>query len=299
MAATIISSSKLMWPLTTKSRVSAMANFRSTVFVLLAGYVSLLPDSVAAQLSSVVDQYLNGGLELGRSKLVLKQFKAPLPANDTSACLAFLEAIAEDGLSVSERTRKNDLADWMLQRREHVVVTTEVLLEIIDDEAQDLIWREYCVQKLAMAFAHQEQSVELRIACIDVLERYAADSRISFSGSALLGLYRLHQAESSDVSKERTVELAEAVLISSDYPTANKVSALQIAGLLGSSEALEYARSVLADTKFPLQLRVSAVALLGSAGNESDLIELRGLSRSLDYRLRNAAESAILNLSKK
>lgn len=272
-----------------------MIGFRRYASVLFA---SLFVIVESASASDSVLAYLSSDTSLKEGKRLLADFRAPLAAEHEARCLEFLQhSFPEDEVAIG-RVRQNDLADWLIQQPAHTEACTEILLEVVGDETADLLWREFCVQKLALALEQSTLSAERAGQCLEVLIAKANDTRISFSGSALLGLYRLSKQDPPLIDPQRVATLAEHVLSTSGIANANKVTALQVAGLSGSERAVRMARAYIGDSTIAMQLRVSAVALIGRAGNEDDLTELKRLARSLDFRLRKAAESAILNLTK-
>lgn len=245
--------------------------------------------------SGLVDAYIGFDMPLQGHTYILAKFEAPLTDEEEQKCLSFLKYKFPEETITSGRFRQNNLADWMLQRPAHLEATTQVLLEIIYDESADLLWREFCIQKLALAISQPGLSGRSQAECYKTLEKMAADARISFSGTALLGLYRLHKADSEKLPAEAILPLAEDVLKQSKFPMANKVTALQIAGLLGSEEALEYARSIVQSDE-NIQLRISAIALLAKRGNAKDLKAIKSLNQSKDLRLRQSSRAAVKKL---
>ncbi len=239
----------------------------------------------------LVDAYIGFDQPLQGHSHILAKFEAPLASEQEKRCLTFLKHKFPEETIAFGRFRQNNLADWMLQQSEHVETTTEALLEIIHDESADLLWREFCIQKLALAISQPGLSGRLQAECYKTLERMAEDSRISFSGTALLGLYRLHKTDSERLPAEGILPLAETVLRQNEFPMANKVTALQVAGLLGSREALEYARAIVQSDE-NIQLRISAIALLGQQGNSEDLKIIKRLNQSKDLRLRQSSRAA-------
>jgi hypothetical protein len=244
-----------------------------------------------------VEAYLSDGTSIRQGKILLGKFRAPLSKVDEQRCLDFLTYIfPEDQVDIG-RVRQNDLADWLLQQEKHVLPTTETILGVIADESADLRWREFCVQKLALAIEQPFLEALVKEKCIEILREKAGDPRISFSGAALLGLLHAVRVDESLMEMSTLAELAEHVLNTSDFATANKVTALQVAGLAGSEQAVELARAYLLDDTMPIQLRVSAVALLGQKGDQQDVTKLEPFINSPDFRLRKAAEAAVLLLT--
>jgi hypothetical protein len=150
---------------------------------------------------------------------------------------------------------------------------------------------------LALALEEELVREDLTGRSLDALIENAGDKQISFSGTALLGLYRLSQKAEPLVEAKEVLSLAEHVLEESGYANTNKVVALQVAGLSGSDHALDLARSYVADQSATIQLRVSAIALLGSRGDKDDIAAIKPLTQNLDFRLRKAAQAALLKLT--
>ena len=160
--------------------------------------------------SGPVDAYVASDTTLSESRNLLTKFAAPLSDEQEQACLSFLKHRFSEDTLASGRVRQNNLADWLLQRPEHVNTTTQVLLEVIHDESfEDLLWREFCVQKLSLAVLQEALSKPLEADCYEALEQMSADARISFAGTALLGLYRLHVADPVMLPGERILPLAK------------------------------------------------------------------------------------------
>jgi len=257
--------------------------------------VSLLAD--ASVELGVVDRFVSDTASLKEARSLLKDLKSPLSAQEEARCLQFLKQTFTEDLAANGRTRQNDLANWLLDQPQHVNPSTEVLLEVISGEDMDIRWREFCVQKLALALEQPVLRSSLADQCVAALIEKAGDPRISFSGTALLGLYGLSKKTDPLVDKDQVMRLAEYVLKEDKFPSANKVTALQVAGLTGSEAALSLARAYSLDSSLAIQLRISAIALLGSRGNPDDISKLNPLTQSVDYRLRKAAQAALRKLS--
>ena len=245
--------------------------------------------------SECVDDYIGLDSPILKHRHILRDFEAPLTNEDEQKCLSFLKHRFSEATIASDRVRQNDLADWMLQRPEHVNSTTKVLLELIYDESADLLWREFCIQKLALAASQPGLSKPLKSKCCETLTDMAGDVRISFSGTSLLGLYRLHISNPEQVPANQIISPAENVLMHPGFPDANKVTALQIAGLLGSPYALEYARESVRAGK-NIQLCISSIALLAQRGDAGDLSLLKALNDHKDLRLRKSSRAAVKRL---
>ena len=247
--------------------------------------------------SEPVIQYLDDETPFRECKRLLSEFSSPLSSETEARALRFLRHSSGENKSAYKLGRQNDLADWLLQQEEHTNACTAILLEVIADEKAEIQWREYCIQNLALALDQPVLNQEMTEQCLATLVEKSTDPRISFSGTALLGLYRCSQKSDPLIDSEDLAELAEYVLAASNFANANKVTALQVAGLSGSETALLMARKYVTDSSMPMQLRVSAIALIGRKGGQKDIPLLNNLTESLDLRLRKAAESALQKLT--
>ena len=76
------------------------------------------------------------------------------------------------------------------------------------------------------------------------------------------------------------------------FPEPNKITALQVLAEFRQIEALNLAREILnADTS--VMLRVSALGVLGQIGQSTDRDILSAYAKSSEFRLRQAAQSAL------
>lgn len=224
----------------------------------------------------------------------LAEFPEPLSEDELARCLRFLQAHYDRTEYPLLIVRQNDLADKLLQSPSTVDSALTVLLSVLEDLDAELLWQEYCLQKLALAYEQSALSEDMRAHLLEVLRQQAGNTQTSFSGTALLGLYRVR--EQAGLLPDELIEMARYILKHSDYAVANKVTALQLAVLLGDRTALEQARQWMADPALTVQLRVSAIAAIGSAGSAQDATQLEALLKHPDLRLRRASQTALKKL---
>lgn len=243
-----------------------------------------------------VKRYLDSEIQLVRADLLLKDFPERLSPAQTGACCHFLRRNFNHETNEWLIVRQNDLSDRLLQRKETADAISEALLHVLDDPGADLLWRDYCLQKLPMAFEQEALPEKRRAAIIASLVEYAGDVRVSYSGTALLGLYRLRESPHAP-DRQILVKLATNILDHRKYALANKITALQIAVLLGDADALNQAREIVETSDEPIALKISAIAALGQGGvplHDMPLIESH--SEDLDFRVRRAVQTARNNL---
>lgn len=245
--------------------------------------------------SDVISDYIGFDATIDKHRYILEKFEAPLSDADERKCILFLKQKFSQERIAARRFQQNNLADWLLKQPDHVEVTTQALLEIIYDESADLLWREFCIQKLPLAVTQSNLSLPLKEKCYQTLEQMAASSKISFSGTALLGLYRLQTSGTEMQLTETILQLAETVLKQPEFAEANKVTALQVAGLLGSEYALNYARDLI-QSDAGIQLRASAIALIAKRGASEDLKNIKILNDHRDLRLRESSRAAVAQI---
>lgn len=222
----------------------------------------------------------------------LARFPAELNHNEIERCLDFLKKKFNHVTDELFIVRQNNLADLLMQREATAIETTNVLIDLILAESTDLLWRDYCLQKLPLIFDLESapKVVELRV--IETLKRFAGDLRSSLAGTSLASLYRLRDQPDSPDFVSETIALSRAVLDTPQHTISNKVTALQVAILLGDAEALSTARSYVYDDGISAQLKISAIASIAQRGDASDLSLIEPLEDSLDLRLRTAARAA-------
>ncbi len=272
-----------------------MSRMRTAIISSFLAGLCLLVLRVEA---GVVEDYVRGeAFNSGRSALKLEDFPEDLSARELATCLAFLEARQDGKYYRLDVVRQNDLADWLLQHGDYAGRTADALLSVIVDESQQGLWREYALQKLAVAYQKESVSTETRARCLETLFSLTGDSRRAYAATALLGLYRIHVetpvGEQSPLDIEALVAAAKAIIDGTEFSSANKVTALQIGALLGDAGTLEVARRILRDEGADMQLRTSAIATLSRKLNADDRRIVSGLVRHPDYRIRKAAQAAL------
>lgn len=247
----------------------------------------------ASELSVPVKVFLEGDYDLAAVQARLDALPAALTEGEINALVDFLRvgATEEEAMWL---LRQNDLADRLLQRDDTVEATVRVLIAVIPDEKQSVVWRDYSLQKLPLAYANVDETVQQKI--LETMWLRVEDSTASLSGTSLLGLHRLYLTKVSAVQGEKVCASALRILTGSGYAEANRLTAMQIAAHHRSAEALEIARSWLNEPRTAVSLRVGGVAALGLAGKPEDAELVKRFLDSPDYRLRQAAQFAIKSL---
>lgn len=244
--------------------------------------------------AGAVTLFVNEELSHAMAMRQLATFPEGLSEQELALCLRFLERPFDPQEQSLLIVRQNDLADWLLQRPATVGPALRVLLAVLEEGAAGLQWQDYCLQKLPLAYEQPSLTEDLQAQVIHALRHYVRNPQSSFSGTALLGLYRLRA--SAPMETAELIEMAHHILEHSAFATANQVTALQLAVLLGDPVALEQARRWIADEDTAVQLRVSAIASVGSKGSAADAARLEPLLKDPDLRLRRASRAALAKL---
>lgn len=253
--------------------------------------LSFIPAEAASHAVSI---FTDPGQTHPAALRALEQFPKALTEEDTDRCLRFLAARFDQAKRPRLIVRQNDLADRLLQRPATAAPTAEALLNVLADEAADPLWREYCLQKLPVAYEQASTGEALQSDLLAALRDHSANFETAFSGTALLGLYRLRDL--AGIPEEELIARARRILDHPGYATANRVTALQVAALLGDDDALKQARSLVHDSTAPVQLRISAIASVGQQGGAEDAPLLETLTRHPDIRIRTSSRNALQRL---
>jgi hypothetical protein len=262
--------------------------------IIMAGALAWCTGQVwASELSVPVKAFLEEDYDLAAVQTRLDALPAALTEVELNALIIFLRVGASEEEAM-RLLRQNDLADRLLQREDTVEATVRALIAVIPDEKQSVVWRDYSLQKLPLAYAKVGETVQREI--LQTLWQRVDDPTASLSGTSLLGLHRLYLSKVSAVDGEKVCASALRILTGSGYAEANRLTAMQIAAHHRSVEALEIARSWLNEPRTAVSLRVGGVAALGLAGNPEDAELVKRFLDSPDYRLRQAAQFAIRNL---
>lgn len=156
------------------------------------------------------------------------------------------------------------------------------LAAIATDSNFDLIVRDYALQHLGHI---REEGGDPDV--IDRTLRSAlSETQNTLAGTALLALNRYSESSTLGVN-------ALTIATNQSNDLRSRLTALQVAGKQGHSEALPLAVSIAGDEGQPTTLRMSAIATIGDlqAGEHASL--LQQLSQSNDDRLRSAALASL------
>lgn len=222
-----------------------------------------------------------------------------LAEEELAGLLAFLERTpARDTIGEGElRALKNNVADALIAQNRLPGGLLETFLRIAGDATQDIVWREYLLQKLP-DLALRRPDAEARTSATDFLRGQTESTGYILAGTAIIALERLGRLDPSLIGPDEIGRRASVILQNPDQADACKIAALQVLGLVDAEAGRREALAALADAARPIMLKVSALATLGACGQATDIRVVEGYSDSPDYRLRTAARAAAVKLSK-
>ncbi len=194
----------------------------------------------------------------------------------------------------------NDVYDLFVS---HGIKPQQLLMhaiQTIPDAQVDIVWRDYCVQKLSVSLLSDEISLEVYEAGYQLLNQLVIGSFPDLQGSALIvaceiRTHDLRQSMPSFLTAKSLGQVALACARNEACPLIDRVTALQVAARFRSSGTLEFVNALLREelSEAPVMLKVSAIAALGELGNSSDLETLQNFRKSSDIRFRTASRVAL------
>lgn len=166
--------------------------------------------------------------------LIEKGANVSLIRSDAEVLLAFIKSKkAPDGVNLDTfHALRNDAADVLLAQKAPVPGLERTMLSVIEDPKHDLVWREYVIQKLPDLYWKVNHD-KARSRVLKMLKSKSTDKEYLFSGTALLGLYRLSQSDAKPVSEAEVKDRAWEIIENDAFLEANRISALQIGAKLG------------------------------------------------------------------
>ena len=190
-------------------------------------------------------------------------------------------------------TLKNDLADKLLMQPTLPRGFTVRFLEMIDQNALGIVWRDYVLQKLPDLYERVEEKDRSLI--VRKLFEATDMKKHTFSGTALLGLGRINSMYPGAIDSSQFAEKALAIVKEDTFAEQNKITALQLLAEKSHPEALREAREILSINP-SVMLRASAIGVLGLMGTPADKEILMTYATNSEFRLRKAAQSALKRL---
>jgi len=171
-----------------------------------------------------------------------------------------------------EASIKNDLIEWLQERRPLLPELTETLITIATDPAQPVVMQDYALQHMgSWGRTLSASSVDWKSEALDGLLTSLWDAteqnEHSFAGTALLSLRRVGVTENDQL-------LAQSLRVVQEkqFSPLSRATALQILGGLDSERALAIARESSIGEGLPV-LRLAAIAVLGTYDDSVEALE--------------------------
>ena len=164
-----------------------------------------------------------------------------------------------------------------------------VLLDILQNERQDAVMRDYAVQHIRAWYPQSTSKPQL----LATLWAAARGGDGSLPGTAFLSLWGIWQQFPADVNRKELGRGALAVAIDPEADIDARISCLQLCGKLGVVEALPFAVEV-AEAGKPAMLRMAAIATVGDLGNRSHAPMLKAIkTEAVDQGTLEAVKAAL------
>lgn len=224
-----------------------------------------------------------------------------LPGQHTAADTALLAAYLVDNpigaaeYMGEEFAHRNYIMDVLREQVDSWPLVVDSLVRIYEEPRQGDVLQGYALQHLASLYIDNPQALPdtLKQRIIETF-RGALPQREegTLASTALIGLHEIERVDDAAAVTAREIERAVMDLLL-DPASGNlaRISALQIAGERGLTEAIPEARRRAVDPGQDWVVRMAAVWVLGQSGTNSDLI--RQLADDPDENVRNAARSAL------
>jgi hypothetical protein len=271
----------------------------------LSPFLLLLPLSAFSALPSSISQILSPEAEPSfiERHHHLHSLNADALHRHSESLLEFLSrpAAPPAGMEPNDfHSLRNDVADLLI---DHDIAHAEHLrisIAAIADPNGDLIWRDYCIQKLPELLNVEGPADEDRRTAAALIDSLTADPASGLAGTTLIAAMRLSRTPAADLAPATDTLAARAIAIASDEaaPLPDRVTALQVAAIYRHPETARLALDFLADrsSSETTMLRVGAIAALGELGDASHREAIERYRLSTDTRLRAAARTALARI---
>jgi hypothetical protein len=236
----------------------------------------------------------------------LQRLPQILSTNDATALVQWLTIPYDPtcGLTSQEYNGlKNAAADLLLRQPEVSPAWVSSFATMFRDETYDLVWRDYCLQFLAvgqgrLSGRREPEAVAAHALALAVLRAATTQRTETFAGTALLGLQAIARWNPEGMPTAEVATLATAVAKDDRSSEPCRITALRVAALHGAKEVLPVARE-LAQTGATEMLRLAAIASLGELGGASDQALLDALTHDGGPHVASTATQAAAALKKR
>jgi hypothetical protein len=241
---------------------------------------------------------MNPGHDVGFPERVaaIRALKTELTAAEVNAFSDYLRTPTRQSEQdpESENWLRNEMMDKLVEQPTAPPGLSDLLVEVYNDPAQDVVMRDYAVQHMAPAYKRvaDQDKTNLR----DALWQAAGETDTSIAGTAILAMLDITQTEPT-MDQGRLADTAFKLAADDRCGELARITAVQVCGRMGVERALPIIQQ-LAQTAPSIPLRISATAALGDIGGTEAVQLLQQLAQSPEPRQALAAQSALLRLSR-
>jgi hypothetical protein len=236
----------------------------------------------------------------------LQRLPQILSTNDATALVQWLTNPYDPacGLTSQEYNGlKNAAADLLLRQPEVPPAWVSSFATMFRDASYDPVWRDYCLQYLAIGqervFGRTEpEAVTTQALALEVLREATSQRTASFAGTALLGLQAIARRNPEVMPTSEVATLATAVAKDDRSSEPCRITALRVAALQGAKEVLPVARE-LAQTGETEMLRMVAIVSIGELGSAADQELLDALTHDGEPHVAGIATQAAATIKKR
>ena len=227
----------------------------------------LLKQNVEADNLGIVSGFVSDILDVQRSTLertpeIMRLRQKKLSKADERALLAHLSKIHTN----ESQAIKNDIIEHMVRYGANQKQVGDTLLEILSNDSQDKVIREYILQYIPEYYtgrwipdgdwgdfedADRQKFNKLLWEMTDLVEG-------SMAGGALFALYRLSD-KYIDLNQEEIFNKSLEVLVDPSYMNPNRMGAVQILSFSNNEKYFHAAKEIVLDNSQPTLLKVTAM----------------------------------------
>jgi hypothetical protein len=248
------------------------------------------PTKSVASTARIVS-YEGSGASYSERVISARKLSRDLPPAHVEELVDFLRRdVRDDALGVTELNAvKNEVLVELLNQDRLPSTLIPALLEALEEEATDPMWREYMLQHLVSCYRRSEDS-SVREQIFQALWNAAEERAGTFAGTSLLTLRQIAKDFPGSVPPSELQARAADIARDPEASQASRIAAIQVAAQ--HPETTVIARQIVQQERDVL-LRTAAISVLGQSSDPADRHILRDLAESPDIRLRLAAEAVL------
>lgn len=234
---------------------------------------------------------------------------------DFEALFSFLKQNPRDGSTQQAwHSLKNDLLTFVIVDGRYKETTGQLMIDIINDQEQHEVMREYVIQYIPDYFERHwldvkgkdrsqknglsEEESALQQAFVNTMWNMLEDRRGPIPGTSLIRLHELSETFSI-INKEEVDKATEQIIMDQSMPVSSRMAALSVASERGLHQTLKLAEEIIFDPASSVSLRMAALNSACSLNPDEELLE-RIQQKFIDNNLedKRLIRAAYLTLKK-